>query len=218
MYRYAAFDMDGTLLDTMDYWHKTLMIYAELHGIEISDEQIFKDAVNMEFFDAIQYITKHCDISEIRNITRGQILETLEYCYKNRAVPRQGVIKMLETLKLNGVRMCVISATPLNQVKIALKYSGLADYFEFVLTPEDYPACKTEPDIFLEAARRFGCDISEMAMFEDAYYSMKTAKSLNMYVIAVKEKYEKRNFDRIKAISDEFYDEFTDLKYDAFLH
>ena len=56
---------------------------------------------------------------------------------------------------------------------------------DFYISTADVHASKVKPDIYLEAARRFGAEISECAVFEDADYCAKTARDAGFYVVGI---------------------------------
>ena len=215
-FKYAVFDMDGTLLDTMKYWHNIFPIYAEMNGLKDPglSEELLNKVEAMEPYEGIEYLKKHSNSEAVQHIDAADVLNIMEDCYLHRTSVREGVLRMLETLKANNVKMCCVSATPSNLVHLALKTAGIREYFEFILTPDDYPKGKSSPEIFCAAAERFGCDITELVLFEDALYSMKTAKKIGMRVVAVRERYEEQNLDKIKQTADEVYNEFTEFKFE----
>ncbi|MBO5912771.1 MAG: HAD family phosphatase [Clostridia bacterium] len=215
-FKYAVFDMDGTLLDTMDYWRDIVRFYAEMHSLPIPviSEKDAIAASHLSTYKKIAFLKERYGEQEaVKLIGNEDVFDVMEYFYKKAPKIRFGVVEMLESLKANGVRMCVASATPSYPIEIALKTAGLSDYFEFVLSPTEYPKGKSDPDIFYGVAERFGCDVTEVALFEDTLYSIKTAHNLGMYIIAVRDKYSAYQADEIKANSNEYYTEFTEYKY-----
>lgn len=211
-FKYVAFDMDGTLLDTMMYWRIVIDEYAKERGCRLSDFFNPDDYMKMTVAETVNKLKAEYPDSPVSEITRDDIFRIMGELYAKESLPRKGIIEILEAFKAAGVRMCVITATRRKQVDIALKKAGITDYFEFILTPDDYPKGKGTTDVFLGAAERFGCDVTEIAMFEDALYSIKTAKGLGMYVVGVAEKVAESDKDEIKALCDEYYNEFSEMK------
>lgn len=212
-FKYVAFDMDGTLTDTMKYWRNIVPNYVEMKGldkVEISDD-IYEQSNNMTVYNGLQFLKDNINNEIINNIGDAETFETMEYCYINKTELRPGVKDYLDRLKANNARLCCISATPTRLVKIALEKVNILDYFDFILSPDEYPNGKATADIFFGAAQRFGCNVTDLALFDDAYYSLNTAKSIGIYCVGIKEKYEECNLERIKQITDEFYNEFTEI-------
>lgn len=212
-YKFAALDMDGTLLDTMKFWRSAISISCKKCGYGEIGDTLYHKLDTMSCEDGIEYIKKEYKGTSLEQLSYDNIISTMEELYAAGAEARDGVPQMLHNLKSSGVRMCVISATPTKQIQVALKKAGIENYFDFILSPDDFPECKSEPRIFEAAAEKFGCKTSDMALFEDSYYAMETGKKVGMYIVAVAEKYAAHNIDKEKEICDEFYNEFTEFKY-----
>lgn len=214
-FKYAVFDMDGTLLDTMKYWHDIIPFYAEMKGLPvpaITDEDAIA-SIHLPYSERISYLRERYSDEAIRQIEVDDILKVIGYCYEKYPRPKKGVIEMLETLKKAGVRMCIASATPTRLVELALKQSGIRDYFEFILSPDDYPKGKFTPDIFLGIAERFGCDVTEEVLFEDTLYSIKTAKSLGIKTVAVSDDYCTSSKEEMMSAADIYLEDFSEFKF-----
>lgn len=207
--------MDGTLLNTMKYWRNPVKLYAELKSISapfLSDE-LLDIAGDMPTYKGIAYLREHSSDPLVHSITPENVLEVLEHYYFHAPECCNGVPELLEHLKQNGVKMCCASATPTKLVDMALEKAGIRQYFDFIITTDEYPRGKASPEIFIGAAERFGCKATDMALFEDAYYSMKTAKELGIYIVAVEEKYAAPKRAEIKSIADVYVKTLRDFKY-----
>lgn len=211
--KYAAFDMDGTLLDTMPYWRNVVGEYAKERGCKLSDLFDPEDYMRMTVMDTIRKLKSKYPDSPVSEITVDDVFRIMGRLYSENSPVKSGVKEMLEVFRQKGVKMCVITATRRKPATIALKKAGLLDYFDFMLTPDEYPKGKVTTDIFLAAAEKFGCDIKEIAMFEDALYSICTAKKLGMYIVGVADDSALDERDEIKSLCNEFYNEFSEMNF-----
>ena len=215
-FKYELLDMDGTLLDTMPYWRNLIPIFAKINGLEAPqlDEKILNHAEQMETYDGIAYLKKISKNEAIQKFQPNDAFTVMEYCYKNHSETIAGVLETLKRFKNNGIRMCCASATPTRLVEIALKNTGIREYFDFILSPDDYPKVKTSPELFEGAAKRFGCELKEMALFDDAVYNLRTSSKLGLYTVGVEERYSLVYKDEIKAICNEYITSLAKFKLD----
>ena len=204
--RYALFDMDGTLTDTMDFWRYCVDEFLAEEGLSLTDEQCRQmegmplDA-SMAFIHSL-HLSPRADRLSYEDLCRILLVH-----YEKDAVAKAGVTEMLASLQKRGVTMGIATLTPSPLARVCLARTGLASYFSFILGGEEYPEGKRETRIFLDAARRFGCAPTEMHLFEDSYYSIKTARSLGIPVIGVADKYQAHHREKILAASVAFFED-----------
>ncbi len=214
-FKYAIFDMDGTLLDTMKYWRNSVAYYAEINGLPKPsiDDETLNIAFDMSTQKGLEYLRQHTNEPLVHAMTRENVYEVMEYFYYNEPSPIDGVAEILHNLEANGVKLCCASATPTRLVKMALDRASLLTFFDFIVTIDDYPKGKASPEIFQGIAERFGCNVTDMALFEDALYSMKTAKELGIYVIAKQDRFSLSKRKEIIKTADVYLENYFDYTY-----
>ena len=171
----AIFDMDGTLLDTMQMWDDVCCQYLISRGITPEDNLIDKLRTKT-FSQAINYIKDKYNISESAEDIARHIDSTIYSFYAHRAQPKPGVAEFLQFLHKNGVKMCIATSSTKHYADAALKRLGLGHYFDAIITCADVGASKDKPDIFHTAAASMGTDLSYTWVFEDSLYAARTAK------------------------------------------
>ena len=195
--RYAIFDMDGTLVDSMGFWKHLATEYLQSKGIFPVPANILERIKPMTMSESAELFKREfgltCDVEAEMNAM-------MEAHYRNDIPLKPGVFEYLQAHR--DARMCVASATAEHLMEACLGRLGVLPCFEFLLSCESVGAGKNSPAVFLEAARRLGAEPDEIAVFEDALYAINTAKQAGFYVVAVSDEAADRN--AVKAAADEF--------------
>lgn len=203
--RFALFDMDGTLLDSMPYWRNALVHALEARGFFAVPEEAKVALLSMTMAQGAEYLSALLP-PNIR-ISPEDAFSIMLAHYQKDIRAKAGVPAYLDALQARGVRMCITSASQRYLVDTALAATKLDGYFEFILTPDEFPKGKRTPDMFLEALRRFGAKPEEAALYEDAPYSLETAKPLGLYRIGVGDDAFLAERERMCGLCHEFYKE-----------
>ena len=205
-----CFDMDGTLIDSMDCWnnlkYKMCDRYFERTGEKIplnkDDEAVIE---NSGLKQAIEYVNK------TYNTSLDFFLDacaTLQNFYLNECTVKPYVRETLDRLLEDGYKMCVMTATPYKYTVEVLKKLDLLKYFKFVLTPTEYPKCKRSRRIFFGACRRFLCLPKNAVLIDDANYAHITAKAAGFRRVGV---YDQYRDDDLKEFTDINFKDFSEL-------
>ena len=141
------------------------------------------------------------------NIMKEQVLN--EYMYRIEAKPN--VISTLKTLKTNGADLNVLTASPHITLDPCLKRLGIFDIFTNVWSCDDFNTTKTDPQIYVSAAKRIGKPIEEILFLDDNYDADRSAKTSGIRVCGVYDKSSDEYIESIKEISDYYIYNFSEL-------
>lgn len=179
----AIFDMDGTLLNSMDYWAIVPTEYLLLKGITP------KEDTNRYFLEVgMKEWHKYQEIPYSFEEMSKDIYTLMEKYYLKDVKLKDGALDMLKHLKSKGVKMCLATATDKFMVEKVLTRLGIKDYFLTVFTPKDVGKGKRFPLIYERALEFLGTDKETTYVFEDAYYAINTCYQNGFKVVGVYDK------------------------------
>lgn len=121
------------------------------------------------------------------------------------------VPEFLKLLKKSGVRMCVATGSPRQYARNGLWQLGLLDFFEFVTDNYEGPMTKSQPEYFVSLARRMGVEPARCVVFEDALYSMESAKAAGMRVCAIEDDTQAVDREAIRKLADWYILSYREL-------
>ncbi len=179
----AIFDMDGVLFDTEKIYQSIWFQLAKERGIEL-DASFTKLISGTSGEAAANAIKEHYNVSDPKIISDECSRRMLEAVKHNIDV-KKGVVKILEFFNKQGIKCVVASGSNKEQIINNLKISNLSKYFDEVVGGDELKRGKPDPDIFLLALKKIGCESSKCLVFEDSFNGIKAAHAANTIPIMV---------------------------------
>ncbi len=209
-YKMIAFDMDGTLIDSMYAWRGVFREYIDENGF---DEPEILHA-NPEY--PVTWTAKLLAPQlEARGISYGEAVEEMyklvDRHYAKDTCVRDGAVEFVSLLKKKGYKIAIASATPIRYASTALRRLGFEGLYDLFVSPEDIGCGKDNREFFDKLSALMGVENEECVMFEDALYSMLTAKEAGFAVCAIEDFYAWREKEDIKKVADRYIACYADL-------
>ena len=185
-YRYAIFDMDGTLLDSMPYWHNLGMNYLIKNGK--SPESNLNDVIeSMTMKESAEYFINHYGIDKSVEQVVTEVNSLIEENYRSNIQLKGQAANYLSKLHDRGVKMCIATTTSEYLARIACERTDILKYFSFILSSDEVGCGKNDPKIYHEAMKRLGAAAEQTVIYEDAVYAIRTVIDAGMNCIIVKD-------------------------------
>ncbi|MDE6354097.1 MAG: HAD family phosphatase [Prevotella sp.] len=176
----ALFDLDGVVFDTEPQ-------YTEFWGAQCR-----------EF---------HPEIPNLESAIKGQTLTQIyDKYFSGELEPKQDVITarlnefekqmafdyiagfeaFVKELRAHGVKTAVVTSSNVPKMNsVHSRHPEFRQFFDAILTAEDFKRSKPDPDCYLTAARKFGVLPKECVVFEDSFNGLKSGRAAGIAIVGL---------------------------------
>lgn len=184
MYRTYIFDLDGTLLNTLDDLAASVNYALEKNGMPLRTIE-----------EVRQFVGNGVKKLMIRAIPDGEQNPLFEQTFTDfkqhylihsldTTQPYPGIMNMLKQLKENGKHIAVVS-NKFYEATVELCKHFFGDYVEVAIGEKEGIRRKPAPDTVLEAMRQLGVNSDETVYIGDSDVDVMTAKACGIPCISV---------------------------------
>ncbi|HVG58747.1 MAG TPA: HAD family hydrolase [Hyalangium sp.] len=185
MVKYVVFDVDGTLVDSVDEhaeaWRRAFLEFGRDVPFAHVRSQIGKGADQLipVFFNDEEVERFGKQLEEYRTQ-----LFLKDFLPKIRAFPK--VRELFQRLRKEGCRIALASSAKEEELKHYVKICRLEGLFEEVTSKDEVDKSKPHPDIFAAAMKRLGNpDVSDTVVVGDTPYDALAAGKLSLPTLGV---------------------------------
>jgi len=179
----VAFDMDGVVVDSEDYWVEEVeAILAEaVPDADVDPE----DVVGINVYDQYELLAAEYDLAVDREGYFDLYDRRARSIYTERAALTEGFHELLDEVRDRDRRVGLVTSSFSQWVTFVFERFDLDGRFDVVVAAneEDVPG-KPDPALYVLAADRLGVDPSEMLVVEDSEHGVTAAAAAGAYVVA----------------------------------
>ena len=183
--RAFIFDMDGTIVDNMDFHTQSWITFFEGRGMKIDADEFFRTTAGRQGKEIIRsHIGEHLHDDEVHTLNMEK-----EGVYRELYAPHRktvdGFDALIDAAKANGVALAVATSAPNENIDFTLDGLQLRHHFDVIVGAADVKRGKPEPDGFLLAAERCGVPPANCIVFEDAPLGVEAARRAGMRCVVL---------------------------------
>jgi HAD superfamily hydrolase (TIGR01509 family) len=176
-------DMDGTLVDTEDFWWEAeSSILADLgHRLDARERKVVVGGPMTRVVDHLLAVTG-ADLApeELGGMINDRFAELI-----GQGVPlRPGAKALLEELTAHEIPTALVTASHRRILDLVLRSIG-AHHFHTTVAGDEVSRTKPHPEPYLRAARRLGAEPARCVVIEDAPTGVAAAEAAGCAVLAV---------------------------------
>lgn len=203
------FDLDGTLIDSMQIWYDIDRRFLLENGVENPPREISDMVKRMTVEQAADFFIEQFSLKCKQEYVIKRIEELVRIEYEEKIPLKPYAMELLDNLDNKGIPYGIATATYSSLARAVLERHGIYDRIKFLLTDAEYPRGKKFPDIFMGAAELLGTKPGETIVVEDSLHSVITAKNAGFITAAVYDEASAEDRTELEKKSDYY---FTSLK------
>lgn len=183
-YKAVIFDLDGTLLNTLDDLAASVNYALATCGFPLRTI----DEVRRFIGNGVRVLMKRSVPQGTNDEDYNRAFEAFTAHYKensrNMTKPYEGIYELLGELKNRGYKIAIVS----NKIDFAVKDlrdEFFSDFIEVAVGDSEDTKNKPEPDMVFKVLSELGTDAGESVYVGDTDVDILTAKNANMDVVSV---------------------------------
>jgi len=178
--RAVLFDLDGTLIESRDYWYAVLCEASTHFG----GRPVARAAFDASFGQA--------SCADVEEFFPGTSVAELDAFY-NGALPRhahhvtvvEGAREVLHTLQKASIPSACVTNSPMTFTRAVLDAVGLLPLFQVLACADEVEHPKPAPDLLRLAARRLQVRIEDCVFVGDSRFDVEAGRSAGCRVVGL---------------------------------
>ncbi|MCS3432932.1 HAD-IA family hydrolase [Klebsiella sp. BIGb0407] len=174
------FDLDGTLVKSLDFVEQSWGIWADRKGL--NTEQVLQYLHGKPAISTLRHFMP--DASDEVIAKEFTILEDYEVRHVDTITPVAGAVSFLSSLQALSVPWGIVTSGSLKVASARIKQAGLP-FPSVLITSEDIQYGKPHPEPFLMGALKLNLSALSCIAFEDSSAGMISARQAGCVVVEV---------------------------------
>lgn len=207
----VIFDLDGTLIDSMELWSKIDIDYLKRFNLDVPED--LQDTIShFSFKQTAQYFKDRFNIEDSIETIMSDWHELSYNAYCTSTPLKEGAKDFLNYLNENNIKIGLATSNSNDLLEVSLKANGVFDLFDTITTTGEVSNNKEFPDVYLLAAERMGVSPEECLVFEDLPVAIQGAKKGNFKTVGIYDNHNNHQWDDIQRVSDYSIKSYKDIE------
>lgn len=198
--KYIIFDFDNTIVDSEDYWEYVInKSLFKKYGFKIDKRMQREKAQKNGNLGRADFFIELTGIDKTSEEILTEWNDQMAYYYTHKVKLIKGIKDFLYSLKSQGKKLVLASATDEYLLRIALKHFDI-DIFDKIYSEPNIGYPKRDPEFFNTCLKKLRTTKEKVFFFEDNFNSLSCASGLGINCCGVIHKYNKQHKSDLKKI------------------
>ena len=184
MTRAILWDMDGVLVNSMEYHYQAYREVLSQYGRDLSREEYLGSLIGLRNYVILRRLLGDLPQEEIERLMAAK-----EAAFRRRVEgnvePLPGAAELVRRAHEAGLKQAIVSSTPCENIELVVDSLGLRSMFDTLVGEEDAQHGKPDPEGFLVAAERLSVPPVDCVVIEDAPEGIAGGKAAGTRCIGV---------------------------------
>lgn len=184
------FDLDGTLVNSIDVMYTTYLSFLNDYGIQGTREE-FNKLNGPSLKEIVKHLKEKYMLSESFNVLLKLYLKKVESAYQQTILPFEDSTRVLQELKARNLQLSLVTSNSKNIVYPLLKKLGWQNFFSVIVYGDDVKKAKPFPDIYQLCLQHSKTNKNNVLVVEDSVNGFESAQKAGLKCILLNTKEKK---------------------------
>ena len=210
-FKAVIFDLDGTLIDSMQIWRKVDEEFLGMRGISVPNDLFEHLPQGNSFIQTAQYFKDRFGLNDTVSSIMQEWTDMVTHHYKNDIPLKTGVMALLVYLRENSIPIALGTSNSLFLAEKVLVRNGIWAMFDSIVTGDMDLMGKPYPDIYLRSSENLKIAPEQCVVIEDTLSGVRAGKAAGMTVYAINDPDSFAEKDRIVSEADHYFYNYAEL-------
>ena len=205
------FDLDGTLIDSMQLWRQVDVEFLTKRGIDVPEDLFDSIPGGNGFIQTALYFKQRFGLDDSVESIMDEWTYMVERHYSSDVKLKAGAYDLLQSIRQSEVKIGLATSNSLHLAQTVLQANGILSWFSALSTGDMHLRGKPYPDIFLNCAGLLEVEPETCIAVEDTLTGVQAAKAAGMRTFAIFDEDSLPFWAQIKEVADLAFEDYIML-------